>query len=102
MIPFEHILVISTGLFFIGAAGFLIRKNMIMMLISLELMLNGVSINFVVFNKYIWPGQLEGVFFSIFIIAMAAAETAVAIAIILNIYRNFKSVDVDKPGLLKY
>ena len=101
-IPIEHYLVLSTALFFIGVTGFLIRKNLILMLISLELMLNAVNINMVVFNKFVWPGKLEGVFFSIFIIAMAAAETAVAIAIIINVYRHFKTVDVDKPALLKY
>ena len=102
MIPIEHMLVLSTGLFFIGAVGFLIRRNMIMMLIALELMLNGANINLVIFNTYLYPGQLDGMIFSIFIIAMAAAETAVAIAIIINIYRTFKSVDVDKPVTLKY
>ena len=102
MIPIEHMLVLSTGLFFIGAVGFLIRRNMIMMLIALELMLNGANINLVIFNTYLYPGQLEGMIFTIFVIALAAAETAVAIAIIINIYRVFKSVDVDKPVTLKY
>ena len=60
-------------------------QNMIAMLISLELMLNSVDINFVVFNRYLFPRQLEGMFFTLFAIAIAAAETALAIAIIINI-----------------
>jgi NADH-quinone oxidoreductase subunit K len=75
---------------------------MIALLMSIELMLNSVNINFVVFNKYLWPGQLDGVFFSIFIIAIAAAEAAVAIAIVINLYRSHLSVDVDDAAELKY
>lgn len=67
-----------------------------MVLISLELMLNAADINFAVFNRYLYPGQLEGHFFALFSIAIAAAETAVAIAIIINIYRNFKSIYIDE------
>lgn len=68
---------------------------MIAMLISLELMLNAVDINFVVFNRYLFPGQLEGMFFTLFAIAIAAAETAIAIAIIINVYRSVKNIKVD-------
>ena len=68
---------------------------MIAMLISLELMLNAVDINFVVFNRYLFPGQMEGMFFTLFAIAIAAAETAIAIAIIINVYRSVKNIKVD-------
>lgn len=95
-IPFEAYLAISTIMFFAGVYGFLSRKNMIMVLISVELMLNAADINFVVFNRLLYPGQLEGFFFTLFAIAIAAAETAVAIAIIINIYRHFKSIYVDE------
>ena len=64
------------------------------MLISLELMLNAVDVNFVVFNRFLFPGQMEGMFFTLFAIAIAAAETALAIAIIINIFRVTKNVDV--------
>lgn len=68
---------------------------MIAMLITLELMLNAVDINFVVFNRYLFPGQMEGMFFTLFAIAIAAAETALAIAIIINVFRAARNVDVD-------
>ena len=79
-----HVLIISTALFFIGVFGFLTRRNLITMLMSIELVLNSVNINFIAFNKYVWPNKLDGLFFSIFVIAIAAAEAAVAIAIIIN------------------
>ena len=75
---------------------------MIAMLISLELMLNSVDINFAVFNRYLFPGQLEGMMFSLFAIAIAAAETAVAIAIIINIYRSVRNVDVTGLNQMKF
>jgi NADH:ubiquinone oxidoreductase subunit K len=97
-----HILVISTALFFIGVYGFFTRKNLITMLMSIELILNSVNLNFIAFNKYLWPGRMDGLFFTLFIIAIAAAEAAVAIAIIINLYRSHQSIDVDKAEQLKY
>jgi len=94
MIPMEHYLIVSTLMFFVGIFGFITRKNMIAMLISLELVINAVDINFVVFNRYLYPGQLEGMFFTLFSIAITAAETAVALAIIINVYRKFGNVNV--------
>ncbi len=95
-IPMEFYLVVSTVMFFCGIYGFLSRKNMLMVLISVELMLNAADINFVIFNRYLYPEQLEGFFFTLFAIGIAAAETAVAIAIIINIFRNVKSIYVDE------
>lgn len=100
-IGLTHILVLSAALFFIGVYGFLIRKNLISMLMSVELMLNSANLNFIAFNKYVWPNKLEGLFFTLFIIAIAAAEAAVAMAIIIQVYRQFKSVDVDEPTIMK-
>ena len=100
-IPMIAYLVVSTIMFFAGVYGFVTRKNMLAMLISLELMLNAVDINFAVFNRYLFPGQLEGFFFTIFAIAIAAAETAVAIAIIINIYRNLRNIEVKNLDELK-
>jgi NADH:ubiquinone oxidoreductase subunit K len=97
-----HILFISTALFFIGAFGFFTRRNLITMLMSIELILNSVNLNFIAFNKYVWPGKMDGLFFSIFIIAIAAAEAAVAIAIIINLYRSHQSIDVSTAEDLKY
>ena len=96
------ILSVSTSLFFIGVYGFLTRKNLITVLMSVELILNSVCINFVAFNKYIWHQDTQGVFFVLFIIAISAAETALAIAIIINLYRNYRSINIDKVEELRF
>ena len=101
-IPINHILFVSTALFFIGMYGLFTRRNMITMLMSIEIILNSVNINFVVFNKYLYPDKLDGIFFTIFIIAIAAAEAAVAIAIIINLYRSHQSIDVEDAEEMKY
>ena|ERR1043165_1099442 len=101
-VPLTHILFVSTSLFFIGMYGLFTRRNMITMLMSIELILNSVNINFVAFNKYLYPGKLDGVFFSIFIVAIAAAEAAVAIAIIINLYRSHRSIDVEDAAEMKF
>ena len=95
-VPISHILILTSLMFFIGVYGFLTRKNLITILISIEIILNSVNINFVVFNRYLYPNLLEGHFFSLFVIAIAAAEAAVAIAIFINLYRNITSIDVEK------
>lgn len=101
-ITISHILFVSTALFFIGVYGMFTRRNLITMLMSIELMLNSVNINFVAFNKYLFPEKMDGIFFSIFIIAIAAAEAAVAIAIIINLYRSHQSIDVEDANEMKY
>jgi NADH:ubiquinone oxidoreductase subunit K len=101
-VPLTHILLLSTALFFIGAYGFLTRRNMITMLMAVELMLNSVNINFIAFNKYLFGNKLDGLFFTLFLIAIAAAEAAVAIAIIINIYRNYNSIDIDDADSMKF
>jgi len=101
-ISIYYILTMSTIMFFIGAYGFLTRKNLITMLMSIELVLNAVNINFVAFNKYLYPENMQGHFFGMFIIGIAAAEAAVAIAIIINIYRNIQNIDVENIDQMKY
>ena len=101
-IPLTHVLFVSTALFFIGAYGLFTRRNLITMLMSIELILNSVNINFVAFNKYLYPDKLDGVFFSLFIITIAAAEAAVAIAIIINLYRNLNSIDAEQADEMKF
>ena len=101
MIPMSHYLALSTILFFVGIYGFLARKNMLAVLISIELVLNAVEINFSVFNRYLYPERLEGMFFSLFGIAISAAETAVAIAIIINVYRTVQHIDIRHIDKLK-
>ena len=101
-ISLSHYLFISTALFFIGVFGFITRRNMISMLISIELILNSVNINFVAFNNFLYPDKAEGIFFTLFIITIAAAEAAVAIAIIISVYRRFKTIDADNIDSMKY
>ena len=97
-----HMLFISTTLFFIGVYGFFTRRNLVTMLMSVELILNSVNLNFIAFNKYLWYDRMDGLFFAIFVIAIAAAEAAVAIAIIINLYRNHKTIDVEEADTMKY
>ena len=97
-----HYLFVSCALFFIGVYGFLTRRNMITMLMAIELILNSVNINFIAFNKFLFPHKLDGLFFTIFIITIAAAEAAVAIAIIINLYRNYRTIDVEDVDTMKY
>lgn len=101
VVPIEAYLGVSLIMFFAGVYGFLTRKSLIMILVSVELMINAADINFVAFNRYLYPGQMEGFFFTLFAIAIAACETAVAIAIIINIYRNWTSVEVGNLDEMK-
>ena len=102
MIPVECYFVLSALLFFIGVFGFITRRNLIAMLISVELVLNAVDLNFAAFNRLLFPGQFEGMFMSLFSIGVSAAESAVAIAIIINVYRRFSSDQVNSIENLKY
>ena len=97
-----YYLIPALVMFCCGVYGFITRKNMIAMLISLELVLNAVDLNFVIFNRFLFPGSLEGMFFTLFAIAIAAAETALAIAIIINVFRAVKNVDVRSLNELKF
>ena len=94
------ILVLSLILFSIGLFGALTRKNAVAILMSIELMLNAVNLNFVYFSRHLI--DVSGQIFALFIIAAAAAEAAIGLAIILNLYREFKGIDVDKVTLLKW
>lgn len=101
-ISIYEILTLTTIIFFIGVYGFITRKNLISILISVELILNASVVNFVIINKYLYPDVLQGVIFSIFIIAVAAAETALAISIIINLYRQINSVEVKDTETMKH
>ena len=98
----EYYLVVSTIMFFAGIYGFFTRRNLLAILISIELILNSVDINFAVFNRYLYAGRPEGFFFTLFAIGISAAETAVAIAIIINIYRNIRNIQVGKLDKMKH
>lgn len=101
-VPLEHVLILSSILFFLGILGFFTRRNMITILMSIELILNSVNINFIAFNRYLFPHQLEGIFFTLFIIAIAASEVSLAVAIIINIYRKFNKIDIEDTDTMKY
>ena len=100
-ITMEYYLVISTIMLFAGNNGFMSSRNMLAVLISIELILNSVDIYFVAFNRFLFPDQLEGFFFTLFAIGISACETAVAIAIIINIYRNIRNIQVKNLNKLK-
>ena len=97
-----EILTVTSILFFIGIYGFITRSNLISVLISIELVMNASVVNFVVINKYLYPEMLQGVIFAIFIIAVTAAETALAVSIIINLYRQISSVEVKETETMKY
>ena len=101
MIPVECYFALSALLFFIGVYGFVTRRNLIGMLISVELILNAVDINFAAINRLLYPNGMEGMFMTLFVIGVVAAESAVAIAIIINVYRNFRSDSVESITNMK-
>ncbi len=100
-LPVEFFFVLSALLFFIGFFGFITRRDLIAMLISIELVLNAVDLQFAAFNRLLYPLGNEGMFFTIFSIGVSAAESAVAIAIIISAYRTYHSDSVDAIKNLK-
>ena len=102
MIPLNHFLVLSTILFSIGMYGVLSRRNAVLILMSVELMLQAVSINFVAFAAYLDPEKATGIIFAVFVIVVAAAEVGLALAIILRFYRNRQTANVDEADMMKW
>ena len=100
MIGLSHYLIISAALFSLGIMAVLTRKNAVNVLMGIELILNSANINLVAFSKYS-AGNMSGQIFAIFIIVVAAAETAVALAIVLSMYRIIKTVNLDRADSLK-
>ena len=101
-IGLEHYIILSAILFSIGLYGVLAKRNVIIILISIELMLNAVNIAMVAFSRYIVPLLLTGQVFAIFIIVVAAAEAAVGLAIIIAVYRNRDTIDATQIDLMKW
>lgn len=99
-IGLTHFLVLSGILFSLGIFGIATRKNAIMVLMSLELIMNSANINFVAFSRF-GNFQIEGQVFALFVMILAAAEVAIALAIVLNIYQHFRHVNVDEIKDLK-
>ena len=101
-IGLEHYLILSAVLFCIGLFGALTKRNAVIILMSIELMLNAVNISLVAFSSYIVPLLLTGQIFAIFVMVVAAAEVAVGLAIVLAIYRGLTDIDVNNINLLKW
>ena len=106
MIPIDHVIALSAILFVIGVVGVATRRNLIVILMSIELMLNAVNLAFVGFNR-LWPGtegapSFDGQIFVLMVITVAAAEVAVGLGIVISMFRNRDPVDVDDVSLLKW
>jgi NADH:ubiquinone oxidoreductase subunit K len=104
MIPMEHVLILGAILFGLGVYGVLARRNAVLILLSVELMLNAVNLNLIAFNVYLRPhtSAATGMVFSIFVIVVAAAEAGLALAIILRLFRNRRTANVDEADLMKW
>ncbi len=102
VIGLQHYLILSAILFSIGLYGVLAKRNAVIVLMCIELMLNAVNITLVAFSRYVVPAMLTGQVFALFVIVVAAAEVAVGLAVILAIYRGFEDIDVGKIDLLKW
>ena len=102
MVPLENYLALSGILFSLGVYGVLARRNAILVLMGVELMLNAVSLNFIAFAAYLDPDRIIGVIFAVFVITVAAAEVGLALAIIIRLYRNRATSNVDEVATLKW
>ena len=101
-IPIQAFLIVSSFLFCIGIWGLLNSRNAVRVLMSIELMLNAVNINLMAFSSYVDNNLIQGQVFTIFVITVAAAEAAVGLAILLSLYRNRITVDMESFNLLKW
>jgi NADH:ubiquinone oxidoreductase subunit K len=101
-IPLEHFLVLSGLLFSIGVYGVLTRRNAVLIIMSVELMLNAAAVNMVAFAAYTSPERFIGIIFAVFIITIAAAEAGLALAIVLRVFRNRHTANVDEVDQLKW
>jgi NAD(P)H-quinone oxidoreductase subunit 4L len=98
----QYFLLLAAALFCIGVYGLVTSRNAVRVLMSIELMLNAVNLNLMAFSNYLDPQDIKGQIFTIFVIAIAAAEAAVGLAIVLAIYRNRDTVDMEQFNLLKW
>jgi len=101
MIPINGYLIVSAALFAIGAAALISRRNAVAALMGVELMLNAANLNFIAAWRYFWPQQLDAQVAVLLVITIAAAEAAVGLAIVLNLYRRFGTVDLEKIRLMR-
>ena len=102
IVPLNHFLILGAILFAIGIYGALTRRNAVGILMAVELLLAAVNINLVAFSRFVSPAEGTGQIFAIFVMALAAASVAVGLAIVICIYRNHKTIVVDKIDLMKW
>jgi len=102
MIPINNFLILSTILFSLGMYGVLARRSAVLILMSVELMLQAVSINFIAFAVYLFPEAFTGMIFAVFVITVAAAEVGLALAIVLRLYRNKGTANVDEADIMRW
>lgn len=102
MITLQHYLILAAALFCIGLFGAVVKKNAVAVLMGIELILNSVNINLVAFNRFLDPSNLVGHLFAVFVIVVAAAEVSVGLAIVISIYRDKFSTEVDNLDWLKW
>ncbi|MFV1951344.1 MAG: NADH-quinone oxidoreductase subunit NuoK [Nitrospinota bacterium] len=100
MVPLSHYLILSAILFTIGMMGVLIRRNVIIIFMSIELMLNAVNLTFIAFSKFL--NNLDGHIFAFMVMTVAAAEAAVGLAIVISVFRNKPTVNVDEMNIMKW
>jgi NAD(P)H-quinone oxidoreductase subunit 4L len=101
-VSLDAFLVIATALFCIGIYGLITSRNAVRVLMSIELMLNAVNLNFLAFSNYLDSANIRGQVFAVFVITVAAAEAAVGLAIVLSIYRSRDTVDMEEFNLLRW
>ena len=102
MVPMENYLVLSGIIFALGVYGVLARRNAVLVLMSVELRLNAVSLNFVAFSAYLDPSKATGIIFAVFVIAVAAAEVGLALAIVIRLFRNRSTANVDEAATMRW
>jgi NADH:ubiquinone oxidoreductase subunit K len=102
MVSLENYLALSAVMFSLGVYGVLARRNAVLILMSVELMLNAVNLNFVAFAAYLDPGRIVGAIFAVFIITVAAAEVGLALAIVIRLFRNRATANVDEAATMKW
>jgi NAD(P)H-quinone oxidoreductase subunit 4L len=102
MIPLQYFLILSAALFCVGIYGLITSRNAVRVLMSIELMLNAVNLNLMAFSNFLDAQDIKGQVFTVFVIAIAASEAAVGLAIVLAIYRNRDTVDMEQFNLLKW
>ncbi|MEL7086632.1 MAG: NADH-quinone oxidoreductase subunit NuoK [Cyanobacteria bacterium P01_A01_bin.3] len=102
MLELDFFLTVAAILFGIGIYGVVTSRNVVRVLMSIELLLNAVNLNFIAFSNFLDSGSIRGQVFSVFVITVAAAEAAVGLAIVLSIYRNRSTIDMESFNLLKW